>query len=242
MLNRILPRTHQFHCPDEHALAAYVDQQLIGAERERVESHLAKCDLCLEQVGFLIKQSQIQVEAAPSSLVQRAKIAETSERRTAPFGWRSVNWVAAAVGIMAIGLIVWREVRPTPEKHSTTVATDQRPSVPVIRENKNSAAETAVRNASPSESQPLVLSPQPGEIVHPSAFTIRWEPVANAVAYEVRVVTADGDLVWRRRVHENSANPPKQVLQSGSKYFVWVRASLPNGKTEQSAAVGFIGG
>lgn len=242
MLNGKLPRTHRFHCPDEHALAAYVDQQLIGAERERVESHLAKCDSCLAQVGFLIKQSEIEVEPAPPSLVERAKKTETAERRMAPFGWRSVTWAAAAVGIMAVGLSVWREARPTPEEHSTMVATEQPPSAPVMGDTKNSAAETAVRNASPSESQPIVLSPQPGEVVHPSDFTVRWEPVANAVGYEVRVVTADGDLVWRQRVHENSANPPKQALKTGLKYFVWVRASLPSGKTEQSAAVSFIGG
>ena len=101
---------------------------------------------------------------------------------------------------------------------------------------------SAALSISPPASLPILLSPQPGAIVHPSDFSIRWEAVPNAVAYEVRVVTADGDLVWHKRVRENSVTTPKQSLRPGTKYFVWVRAWLADGKTQQSAAVGFIGG
>jgi hypothetical protein len=241
MLNRIFPRTHRFHCPDEHHLAAYVDQQLIGAERERVESHLAKCDSCLQQVGFLIKQSQVVAGSAPASLVHCAEQLETVAHEDAPFGWKCVN-VAVAIAIVAIGVAVWRKARPNIEEHSTIVATAQQPSAPVIHDKANPGVDAAVRSVSPPASSPLVLFPRPGAIVHASDFTIRWEAVPNAIAYEVRVVTADGDLVWRKRVHENSVNPPKQTLRPGLKYFVWVRSLLPDGTTQQSAAVGFVGG
>jgi hypothetical protein len=241
MLNRIFPRAHRFHCPDEHHLAAYVDQQLIGAERERVESHLAKCDSCLQQVGFLIKQSQVVAGAAPASLVHRAEQLETAAHEDAPFGWKWVS-VAAVIAIVAIGVVVSRKAQPKIEEHSTIVATAQQQSAPIIRDKAKSGADAAVRNVSPPASLPLVLSPQPGAIVHASDFTIRWDAVPNAVAYEVRVVTADGDLVWHKRVHENSVNPPKQTLRPGLKYFVWVRAWLADGRTQQSVAVGFIGG
>ena len=241
MLNRILPRTHQLYCPDEHQLAAYVDQQLIGAERERVESHLAKCDSCLEQVGFLARQSNVLVESAPSSMVCRAKMLRNSALEGAHFGWKWVS-VATATAVIAIGLLVWREARPHTREGFSVVATARQSSALAIADQQKSKADTTVRSGSPTDSQPLVLSPQPGAIVHASDFSIRWEPIPNAAAYEVRVVTADGDLVWRKRVHENSVNPPKQTLRAGLKYFVWVRAWLPNGKTEQSAAVAFIGG
>jgi anti-sigma factor RsiW len=240
MLNRIFPRTHRFHCPDEHQLAAYVDQQLIGAERERVESHLAKCDSCLQQVGFLVKQSQVVADPAPASLVHRAEQLETAGHEDAPFGWKWVS-VAAAIAVVAIGVVVSRKAHPNIEEHSTIVATAQLPPAPIIRDNA-SGADAAVRSVSPPHSLLLVLSPQPGAIVQASDFIIRWEAVPNAAAYEVRVVTADGDLVWHKRVHENSVSPPKQTLRPGLKYFVWVRAWLADGKTQQSAAVGFIGG
>lgn len=240
MLNRIIPRTPRFHCPDEHQLAAYVDQQLIGAERERVESHLGKCDSCLQQVGFLIKQSPDTVESAPSSLVYRAKQFAPRVRENEPFGWKSVS-VAAAM-VVVIGLMVWRETRHNIEEKSTIIASVPQPSVPGIAGGFESGADTAVRSASAPDSKPVLLSPQPGAIVHASDFSIRWEPVPNASAYEVRVVTADGDLVWGKRVHHNSATPPKETLHAGVKYFVWVRAWLANGKTQQSAAVAFVGG
>lgn len=241
MLNRIFPRSPRFHCPDEHHLAAYVDQQLIGAERERVESHLARCDSCLQQVGFLVKQSGGPIGSAPPSLVQRAKEFETGVSEHAPFGWK---WVALplATVVMVMGVLVWRKAGTDTQENSTIIATAPQPSGPAILPSVKSGADTAVRSITRSDSQPLVLSPQPGAIVHASDFSIRWEPVPNAAAYEVRVVTADGDLVWRKRVHENSVNPPKQMLRAGLKYFVWVRAWLPNGKAEQSAAVAFIGG
>lgn len=241
MLNRIFPRTHRFQCPDEHDLAAYVDQQLIGAERERVESHLANCDACLQQVGFLIKQSKTVAGAAPASLVHSAEQLKAAAHEDASFSWKWVS-VAAAIAIVATGLVVSRNTRPNLEEHSTIVATAQQDSAPMIRETPKSGAEAAVRSVSPPASLPRVLSPKPGAIVHTSDFTIRWEAVPDAVAYEVRVVSADGDLIWHTRVRANSVNPPKQTLRPGLKYFVWVRAWLADGKTQQSAAVGFIGG
>ena len=240
MLKRILPRTRRFHCPDEYQLAAYVDQQLIGAERERVESHLAKCNSCLQQVGFLIKEFPVTLLAAPPSLLHSARQLATVRSGNAPFGWKWLT-VAASIAVIAIGLAVWYEARTYNEQHSTIVATARRAPAPAIREDTNSAAETAVRSASPPESQPVVLSPQPGATVHDSDFIIRWEPVPNATAYEVRVVTADGDLVWRKRVNGNSVNAPRETLRPGFKYFVWVRVWLANGKTYQSPAIGFMG-
>jgi len=240
MLNRILPRTHRFHCPDEHEIAAYVDQQLIGAERERVESHLANCDSCLRQVGFLVKESQLPAESVPTFLVDRAKKLDTKVHTSSPFGWKWLT-VPAGIALIAIGLLIWREARPNSEENSTIVATAQQPSAADVRDRGRTEADTAVRSISPLASLPHVLSPKPGVIVHASDFIIHWEAIPSATAYEVRVVTADGDLVWSTRVHENSTKA-SQVLRPGMKYFLWVRAFLADGKTEKSDAVGFIGG
>ncbi len=240
MLNRILPPSHRFHCPDEHQLAAYVDQQLIGAERERVESHLAKCDTCLRQVGFLVKESQLPVESVPAFLLDCAKKVDTEAHTNTSFDWRWIT-VPAGIAVIALGLVIWREARSHAEENSMTLATAQQPSAAVVRDKARSEAEMAVRSESPSASLPHVLSPEAGVVVHAADFIIHWEAMPNATAYEVRVVTVDGDLVWSKRLHENSAKAP-QVLRPGMKYFVWVRAFLANGKTEQSEAVGFIGG
>jgi len=241
MLKRIFLRTHHFRCPDEEELAAYVDQQLIGAERERVESHLAKCNSCLQQIGFLIRNDQ---GAAPVSawFLAGAKQLETAAPRNSPFLWQWAG-VVAAIAVVAMSATLWREARLNhAEERSVPVTTAQRRQTTVIPSDTNSEAERPVRSGSPGVSLPVVLSPRPGATVPPSDFIIRWEPIANAVAYEVRVVTADGSLVWRKRVREASVRPPTQILRPGRKYFLWVRAILPDGDTPLSAAVSFIGG
>lgn len=243
MLNRIFPRTHRFRCPDEHQLAAYVDQQLIGAEREGVESHLGKCDSCLQQVGFLIKQAPVVTTPVPAWLLRRAEELETAATQgKSPSVWKWAG-AAAAIALVAISVAVWREARPSREKErAAIVATAQQPQGLGIPHNTNPETETSVRGGSSHVSVPAVLSPHPGATVHASDFLIRWEPIANVAAYDVRIVTADGDLVWRKRVQESAVNPPSQILRPGMKYFVWVRALLSDGKTQQSAAVSFIGG
>jgi hypothetical protein len=242
MLNRIFPQTHRFRCLGEHRLAAYVDQQLIGAERGRVESHLATCDPCLQQVGFLIKQAQVVAAPAPAWLLRPAAQLETAAQGNSPAAWMWAS-VAAAIAVVAISVAVRREAWPNhAEERPAIVAIAQQPQAPDTPNNSNSETETSVRSGAPPVSLPAVLSPQPGATVHASDFIIRWEPIANAAAYEVRVVTADGDLVWRKHVQKTSVDPPKQTLRPGMKYFVWVRALLPDGKTQQSAAVSFIGG
>ncbi len=66
----------------------------------------------------------------------------------------------------------------------------------------------------------------------------------RSLFYEIRVVTAEGDLVWRERIEGSRVQFPAGVqLVKGQKYFVWVRAYLPEGKTAKSAVVGFnVGG
>lgn len=242
MLNRIFPRTHPFHCPDEQELAAYVDQQLIGAERERVESHLAKCDSCLQQVGFLIRRAHGAATPVPARLLAGAKELKTAAQRRPPMTWQWAG-AAAAIALVAISAVVWRETQLNHAKEQAVrVATTQRPQAPVIPRGPNSEAETSVRGGSAGASLPVMLSPRPGATVDASVFIIRWEPIANAVAYEVRVVTADGSLVWQKRVREAWVRPPSRTLRPGKKYFVWVRALLPDGDTQVSPAVSFTAG
>lgn len=241
MLNRIFLRTHHFRGPDEQELAAYVNQQLIGAERERVESHLAKCDSCLQQVGFLVRRAQGAAAApVPAWLLARAKAIDSAGQKSSPVRWQWAG-AAAAMAMVVISVALWpgrRAIRP--DEPPFPIATAQQRPAPGLSGNPN--AEASVRGRSPDASRPLVLSPRPGATIYASDFTIRWEPISNAVAYEVRVVTADGSLVWHKRVREASVTPPARILRAGRKYFVWVRALLPDGDTQLSPAVNFIGG
>jgi len=84
----------------------------------------------------------------------------------------------------------------------------------------------------------VLFSPQPGSRLH-TAPLIRWRKIPKAIAYDVRLLSANGDVLWTEQVGENrSAVPPTVSLISG-KYFVLVRAFLSDGKTVDSSAVEF---
>jgi hypothetical protein len=69
---------------------------------------------------------------------------------------------------------------------------------------------------------------------------IRWQVIEHAVYYDVRLLSADGDVLWREQVDTDHATVPSHVaLVPGSQYFVLVRAYLADGKTVDSRAVGF---
>ncbi|HEX6626207.1 MAG TPA: hypothetical protein VF064_20995 [Pyrinomonadaceae bacterium] len=68
----------------------------------------------------------------------------------------------------------------------------------------------------------------------------RWQPAADALFYEVFVVTAAGDIVLEQRSEATRLPLPADApLTPGAKYFVWIRAHLREGKTVNSSVVSF---
>jgi hypothetical protein len=235
------PQSDRFRCPGEEQLAAYVDQQLIGAERERVESHLAKCNSCLQQVGFLVRHAEAKPVEPPARLVARAGRLNLPDRRYSLWTWK---WAAVTAMIaLATAVTFMYGPRSQPGRRSPAstipnreIAISHPPAPP------SGTPETAVRGRTSEELRPVLLSPSSGASVPARELVVRWKPVAGAESYEVRIVTGEGDLVWQERVKDSSASAQMAPLRKGQKYFVWVRAVLPDGKTQESKAVSFIGG
>ena len=66
-------RQRRWSCPEESQIAAYADHQLAGPAKDKLEAHLADCDFCLDQVGFLIRSANAPLpEMVPDSLLRRA--------------------------------------------------------------------------------------------------------------------------------------------------------------------------
>jgi hypothetical protein len=90
---------------------------------------------------------------------------------------------------------------------------------------------------------PDLLFPQEGSGIAPEELKFSWQAVEQSVFYEIRLVTADGSLMWEKRLEATSVRLPADVrVADGRKYFVWVRAYLPEGKTLKSSTVGFTVG
>jgi hypothetical protein len=88
-----------------------------------------------------------------------------------------------------------------------------------------------------------LVFPQEGSVIPSDGLEFSWQEVEGSLFYEIRLVTADGSLMWEQRLEATQAWLPADLrLAAGQKYFVWVRAYLPEGKTLKSSTVGFTAG
>jgi hypothetical protein len=85
-----------------------------------------------------------------------------------------------------------------------------------------------------------LISPRPNATLLRESIDFRWEGVHDALFYEVKLVSAEGDVVWEFKTEKTSAALPSGLgLQPGRKYFAWVEAALAEGKTVRSESVAF---
>jgi hypothetical protein len=97
-----------------------------------------------------------------------------------------------------------------------------------------------VRKYATPELLPTIISPQSGTIMRGERLQFRWEPIPQSRNYEVHVVRADGDLVWKRQTDKSALQLPAEVSLEDGSYFVWITAYLENGRTTKSAPVRFL--
>lgn len=92
-------------CPDDGALAALLDQALPEAERDRLMTHLASCDRCLEAY----------------TLAARLQRSASSSRK----GWAGGAAAIAAVAVVVVAVIVTRYEAPVQTAKAPPVAPGQ---------------------------------------------------------------------------------------------------------------------
>ena len=235
-----------WRCPDETLLAAYVEQQLDEDGRHRVESHLADCNFCLNQVGFLLStQASRQPAAVPGELLRRAtELVAADGLASSRTSWQ---WGALAGATACFVAIVAVSLRKPPSTFVSPPAPAgvrvEQPVLPAPATAPTPATARAARNGQTNRFELQLLFPREGSVVPRREVEFRWEPVRGSQSYEVRLVTAEGNVIWEGRVEGTSARVPWTVeLVPGQDYFVFVRAFLPAGKTLKSPAVRFKAG
>ncbi len=234
-----------WRCPEEAQLAGFVEGRLDEALRRRVQEHVAGCNFCLGQVAALVRLSEAEPPAeVPAELLVRGRELAGSTKSSALFAWRWGAAAAALAGVVIVASVSLRppqsveEVRPQPAVSSPATGTGAQPPTAVLP--AASEPRSAVRNGSAETAGLQVQSPREGAALPRSALEFRWKPVPQAVFYEVTVVNAEGDRVWEGRAETASLRPPATLaLASEEKYFISVRAHLPDGRTLKSPVVGF---
>lgn len=204
-------------CPDEAGLAGFVEGTLVEEEAAKIRRHVAGCDHCLAQVGLLARLEEVSPPEVPTGLL--ARVHGLAERPAGP----SRRWSVAAAVAAVLLLVLW--VAPLGEVERRKGEPDE------------------VRFGAELLRPPEILAPSEGELVAASrlgGLEVRWTPVPQAIYYELRLVTADGDRLWDGRSENGRLEiPPGLPVAAGEDLFVWVRAYLPEGKTLQSGIVGF---
>jgi len=213
-----------------------------GGLRHLIERHLAHCDQCLRQVGFLAREGSQSAEAVPGELLSKAIALGKLRSRQTVLPWQWTTVATAGVGAV-LAVLLWfpRSERPTPtiddhagSRQSPVVAQSTESSLPKA----GADAEMVRGNAVATDSK--ILSPLPGQTVDPRELTIHWQSSAGALFYELQVLSDSGDILWETRSHSTSAKLPNGVhLAKGKTYYVRLRIHTASGSIEQSKPVDF---
>jgi len=237
------PRRRGWRCPAEDQLAAFVDERLPAARRARVASHVADCGFCRDQVAFLALSAETEPPGeVPAGLLAQAR--ELVERKAqAPRAWRWAPATAVA-GCLVVVAVVWMRRQetgpaaiPLPAPPAAAVPS---PAISPAPATALAEKRRLVRSGEDRAAAPQLVFPAEGAILSRERVAFRWNPAPGALFYEVRVLTAEGDLVWEGRAEGVEARVPGSIsLAAGARYYVSVSGFLSDGKTIKFPTVGF---
>jgi len=206
-------------CPDDGVLVLALDGALDPEQRAVFESHVADCDHCIARLGRIgrLWHSDGDEHVPDISLARARKLVrKPSLIRQAP------RWAAAAAVVLAV--------------LSTALLLDRQPELTGLP----GTAPPEVRTLDREAYRPAVLFPGNGETVGIHGLKFRWSEVSDSLHYDIRVVSADGGLVWQERVSDTEWRLPDDLrLEDGEEYYFRVDAYLTEAKSVSSRHVLF---
>jgi hypothetical protein len=205
-------------CPDDYVLASFIEGGLSERDHEQFTEHLSGCEFCIDRIGIIGRAQDAEPDMPiPDFVSARAqKFAESANSTANGREWsRSVpRWAAAAVVVLALGLILQPQLPDKPDMD------------PVVRE---------TRIINPISMGPSLLSPLEGMAISPEHDYFSWTTIANSQHYQVRIVSDEGDLLWQEQVSETRWKLPADLmLAADTEYYVRVDAYLAESKALSS--------
>lgn len=235
-------------CPEDDVLAAYMERRLQPQKQPQVEAHVADCPYCLEQVAFLLKAQDAELPQVPAALL--ARVAKPASRPwLADISWRWAPAAVALAGVVVVASVMLRQEPAAPSAGSERPPARQQAatSTPV-----QPAPAPVAPGASPAASSPRetrsqaqvadglqLLEPRVGATVTAEGFDLRWTAAPRALFYEVRITTANGQMVWSGKSEREQLRVPAAAGLQPGVHFAWVRAHLPEGRLVRAQAVSF---
>jgi predicted anti-sigma-YlaC factor YlaD len=193
----------------EADVARYVGDRLDGENRERVESHLAGCSSCVEQVAALARLAEempVRGEAdIPAEIRRRAEHlvhaegAGHGEKGGKP--WGPMRYAIAAMLLVVVGVTYFSVTdRSTPDQ---------------FRSERAPAS--------------FDMVPSDGVTLARADLAFEWAPVNEATSYRLTIYDLEGTPLWSATSAEHAMKLPDTVaLQSGATYLWRVEAIFPD--------------
>ena len=232
------PAHRGWRCPSAEQVAAYLEQRLGAKDKASFEEHLAHCDFCIGLISSLVRQQKAEEPVeAPAHLVRQA-IDAVLEKASAGRAWRWVLAPALTTIVVASAVLLKSPQPAQVTPPNVPIVEKAAPPTPVTKSQSRPPVMPEVRSLKTPTTSLQLLEPRSGSIVH-GELRFHWKAVAKAVYYEIRVVNAEGDPVWRAESTDPAAQLPAGFSLHPGKYFVWVLAHLSDGRTVKSEAVAF---
>jgi hypothetical protein len=205
-------------CPDDQTIAAALEGEYRVVQQSEFEAHVSSCQYCLGRMGRFarLKREMASEEISDLAMARAEKLIQP-RKSTA----RTPAWAAAAmIGFAAVLATMWFAGSPD--------SVELTPPAP------------EVRNIDANAYNPRVMFPLEGSIVDPEESQFAWSVVPGTLHYDVRIVSADGSLIWQERVENAEWHlPPNLQLDEGVDYYFRVDAYLTRAKSLRSRHVMF---
>ena len=178
-------------CPPWETLEALHENRLAAAQADTARQHLDACPSC--RTDFAMLQEFTAATPGPAEradvdrIAARLKQARSPKKQSGWLGWRIPKWGLAAATLVllaAIGL-QWRGMR-NPDLAGFDPSQTLR------------------------SSEVIEITPRGDFFVVPTNFV--WNPIANAVSYQVVASEVDGTELWRGLTGQPSLTPPLPLL------------------------------
>jgi hypothetical protein len=119
-------------CPNEETLSDFVEGRLSGRQQARIESHLAACDDCRQQVGVYLQlihpESAAEPVVAPDYLTDKAVrlVAGQADAESSPSLFKGARRLAARGIALLEQLGPANGLQPAPVRGAETTLSEQR--------------------------------------------------------------------------------------------------------------------
>jgi hypothetical protein len=213
-----------------------VDGALDNMARGQMESHLTDCTACRGVIGDVVKTQRLERNPLPLGLKQRAIASMVPNRKVRR--WLLIPATAAGTACVLMAFLLrgpQSEISSIPRLPVAPLTAKSEP-LPT----PGQGTPDRVRKSAPSESMPALIFPADGKVFRPSELIFKWRVVPHTRYYEIHVVTSEGDPVWESDSESTDAKLSPDITLKDGTYFVWITASLDDGRVQKSAPVSFV--